>query len=274
MKDDGQSILTDSLIGRGVAIGLITTAALAWCASYFLMSSMVASDMGGVMGASSFPISDISMMFSSLSLVPMSLFVSMWVLGMMAMMFPALIPIVSIYHRAMEARGPSSGVDRLANVVAFLSGYLSLYALLGIVAYLAVFMALQTGAYIPELSQYGYAATGAVLIATGIWQLTPFKDRCLKNCVSPMGFLMTHDERGYTGALKMGAAHGYYCVGCCYMYMFVMLGVAAMSILSMAVLTVVVTLEKVIVKGASWFTWLVAVGFVAAGLVFVLVPGI
>ena len=274
MKADDQGVLTDNRVGRGVATGLIITAALAWCASYFLMSSMAASDMSGGMGASSLPISDILMMFSSLSMVAVSLFVLIWVLGMAAMMFPALIPIVSIYHRAMEVRGPSSRFDRLGNVVAFLSGYLSLYALLGIAAYLAVFISLQIGAFVPELSQYGYTATGAVLIATGVWQLTPFKDRCLKNCVSPMGFLMTHDERGYAGALKMGAEHGYYCVGCCYMYMFVMLAVAAMSILSMAVLAVVVTLEKVIVKGAAWFTWLVAVGFMAAGLVFLLVPGI
>jgi len=89
-----------------------------------------------------------------------------------------------------------------------------------------------------------------------------------------VGFLMTHDERGVKGALKMGAEHGYYCVGCCYMYMFVMLGVAAMSIPSMAILAVVVTLEKVVVKGAIWFTRLVAIGFVVAGLVFLLRPGI
>jgi len=274
LSGGSRGILTDSRPGRGVALGLIVTAALAWGASYLLMGSMTASDMDSGMGASGLPISGISMMFSSPSPIAVSLFVLIWVVGMVAMMFPALIPIASIYHRAMEVRGPSSKGGRLGSVVAFLSGYLSLYALLGIAAYLAVFIALQTGAFIPELSQYGRAATGAVLIATGIWQLTPFKDRCLKNCTSPVGFLMTHDGKGYAGALKMGAEHGYYCVGCCYMYMFVMLAVAAMSILSMVILTVVVTLEKVVVKGAIWFTRLVAVGFVFAGLVFLLISGI
>ena len=274
MSGSSNGILTASRSGLGIATGLIVTAALAWGASYLLMGSMTASDMGSGMGTSNLPILGISMMFSSLSLVAVSLFVLIWLVGMVAMMFPALIPIVSIYYRAMVGRELGAKRAKLGGVVAFLFGYLALYAILGVAAYLVVFVALQSGAFIPSLSSYAYPAAGAVLVATGIWQITPFKDRCLKNCVSPLGFLMTHDGNGYGGALKMGAEHGYYCVGCCYMYMFVMLGVAAMSIPSMAILAVVVTLEKVVVKGAIWFTRLVAMGFVIAGLIFLLMPGI
>jgi len=274
LRDGSSGILVASRPGLGIATGLIVTAALAWVASYLLMGSMAASDMSGGMGTSSLPIFGISMMFSSLGLIVVSLFVLIWVVGMVAMMFPALIPIVSIYDRSMAGRGLHSRGARLGGVVAFLSGYLALYAILGVAAYLAVFVTLQFGALIPLFSAYAYAAAGAVLIATGIWQITPFKDRCLKNCVSPLGFLMTHDGNSFGGALKMGAEHGYYCVGCCYMYMFVMLGVAAMSIPSMAILAVVVTLEKVVVKGAIWFTRLVAIGFVVAGLAFLLLPAI
>ena len=69
--------------------------------------------------------------------------------------------------------------------------------------------------------------------------------------MSPLGFLMNHRRRGLAGALRMGAEHGYFCVGCCYMYMFVMLAVAATSLPAIALLAVVVTLEKVVVKGAA-----------------------
>jgi len=274
LSHGSKGILTTSRSGLGIATGLIFTAALAWGASYLLMGSMTPSEMGSGMGPPGLPILGISMMFSSLTLTAMSFFVLIWVVGMVAMMFPALVPIVSSQYLAMAGRGVVSKAARLGGVVAFLSGYLALYAGLGVAAYLVVFVALQSGAFIPSLSPYAYAAAGGVLIATGIWQMTSLKDRCLKNCVSPVGFLMTHDERGVKGALKMGAEHGYYCVGCCYMYMFVMLGVAAMSIPSMAILAVVVTLEKVVVKGAIWFTRLVAIGFVVAGLVFLLRPGI
>jgi len=274
LSDGKNGILTANRSGQGIAAALIVTATLAWGASYLLMGSMTASDMGSGMGAHILPILGISMMFSSLSFTAVFLFVLIWVVGMVAMMFPALIPIVSLHYRAMAGRLPVSRMSRLGGVLAFLSGYLALYAVLGIAAYLLVFVALQSGAFIPSFSSCEYAVAGAILIATGIWQMTPFKERCLKNCVSPVGFLMTHDGNGLGGALKMGAEHGYYCVGCCYMYMFVMLGVAAMSIPSMAVLAVVVTLEKVVVKGAIWFTRLVAVGFVVAGLVFLLMPGI
>jgi predicted metal-binding membrane protein len=238
------------------------------------MGSMTASDMSGGMGAPNLPIFGISMMFQSLSLIATSLFVGIWVVGMVAMMFPALIPIVSMYYRVMAGRGLGTARARAGAVVAFLFGYLALYALLGVAAFLVIFVAFQFGSFIPSLSAYGYLIAGTILVATGIWQITPLKDRCLRNCVSPMGFLMTHDGNGYSGALKMGAEHGYYCVGCCYMYMFVMLAVAAMSIPSMVILTVVVTLEKVVVKGAVWFTRLMALGFVAAGVILLLLPGI
>ena len=274
MSDGSKGMLTTSRSGLGIATGLIVTAGLAWGASYLLTGSMTASDMGSGMGAPSLPILGISMMFSSLSLDAVFLFVLIWVVGMVAMMFPALIPIVSIHYLAMAGKGDLSKVARLGGVMAFLTGYLALYGGLGVAAYLVVFVALRSGSFIPSLSAYAYVVAGAALLATGIWQLTPFKDRCLKKCISPVGFLMTHDGNGYSASLKMGAVHGYYCVGCCYMYMFVMLGVAAMSIPSMAILAVIVTLEKVVVKGAIWFTRLVAFGFVIAGLVFLLMPGI
>ena len=39
----------------------------------------------------------------------------------------------------------------------------------------------------------------AILIAAGLWQLTPIKHACLRHCRSPVGFLR------HTGALAAGA---------------------------------------------------------------------
>jgi predicted metal-binding membrane protein len=72
----------------------------------------------------------------------------------------------------------------------------------------------------------------------------------------------------------MGAEHGYYCVGSCYLYMIVMLAVAAMSIPAMALLTIVTNSEKVIVKGATWFTWLIGAGFIMLGVIIWFLPRI
>ena len=70
----------------------------------------------------------------------------------------------------------------------------------------------------------------------------------------------------------MGAKHGYYCVGCCYMYMLVMVGVAAMSIPSMILLATLLTIEKAIARGARLFRWASAALFVALGVALVLSP--
>ena len=52
---------------------------------------------------------------------------------------------------------------------------------------------------------------GGILLAAGVYQLTPFKGACLAQCRSPLGFLMTHWRDGNGGALRMGVAHGWYC---------------------------------------------------------------
>ncbi len=71
----------------------------------------------------------------------------------------------------------------------------------------------------------------------------------------------------------MGIDHGLYCVGCCWAYMLVMLAVDAMSIPIMIVLAGIIALEKVIVRGSVWFNRVVAVAFVALGILVLLFPG-
>ena len=70
---------------------------------------------------------------------------------------------------------------------------------------------------------------GAILIAAGVYQLTPFKGACLTHCRSPLGFLMTNWRDGTAGALRMGVAHGAYCLGCCWALMCVLFVVGVMN---------------------------------------------
>jgi len=251
---------------------LVVSAALAWAATYYLMNSMFGMSATDGMVSSALPIAAMSMLFSSLNLGVFSVFVLAWIAGMVAMMFPAMIPMVSVHYRMADKVGLLSKVGKIAGTTIFLGGYLMLYVVLGLGAYFAVFLAFQFGAMIPSLSAYTTMVAGVVLMVAGVWQLTPYKDACVKYCVSPVGFFLTHAKNGLGGAFRMGAEHGYYCVGCCYLYMIVMLSVAAMSIPSMALLAIVITLEKVIVKGAKWFTRLVGAGFITFGIIIWFIP--
>ena len=93
--------------------------------------------------------------------------------------------------------------------------------------------------------------TGAILIAAGAYQLTPWKSRCLTHCRSPLGFLMTNWRDGTTGSFRMGFRHGAYCLGCCWALMCVLFVVGVMNLIWVAALTVFVLLEKVGPAGAA-----------------------
>ncbi len=230
---------------------LITTAAIAWVSLYYLMSISGMPVTGGMVGM--FVLQDISSLF---------LFLLIWIVGMVAMMFPAMTPVIAIYNAAIAKSSPQHMIGSLL----FLTGYFAMYMMLGLFAYVAVLLAFSLAATTSFLVNYATFAVGIVLIATGLWQLTPMKNACLKRCISPLGFFLTHTRKGFTGAVRMGAEHGYYCVGCCYMYMFVMLVVAGMSLPAMALLAITITLEKALLRGARWFNWFASAVFIALGL--------
>jgi len=240
-----------------VAALLLATASTAWFSVYYLMSMGGMSVTGAMLG-----------MFVSLDLTSILLFLLIWIVGMVAMMFPAMIPVTSIYS-ATIAKSTSRPV---AGSLLFLTGYLAMYLLLGVVAYFGVLLVITVVSMMPFLWTSGNLALGGVLVATGLWQLTPFKNACLKNCVSPLGFFLTHSRQGYGGAVRMGAEHGYYCVGCCYLYMMVMFVVAGMSLPAMALLAIMITFEKALLKGARWFNLLISTVFIILGLMVWILP--
>jgi predicted metal-binding membrane protein len=86
---------------------------------------------------------------------------------------------------------------------------------------------------------------GAILVAAGMYQLTPSKRACLTQCQSPLGFLMSHWRNGASGALRMGLSHGLYCVGCCWALMGVLFVVGVMNLAWVAGLAIFVLLEKI-----------------------------
>ena len=60
---------------------------------------------------------------------------------------------------------------------------------------------------------------GSILVAAGIYQLTPMKQACLRRCRGPVQFLTERWQPGAAGAFRMGLAHGLYCLGCCWFLM-------------------------------------------------------
>jgi predicted metal-binding membrane protein len=83
-----------------------------------------------------------------------------------------------------------------------------------------------------------------ILMAAGLWQLSPMKGVCLRHCRTPLGFLIDHWRPGNGGAFRMGLAHGAWCVGCCWALMTLLFFGGVMNLYWIIGLAVLVLLEK------------------------------
>lgn len=184
-------------------------------------------------------------------------FVGVWVTMTAAMMLPSAAPMTLLYARTAGGR--------LERTLLFLAGYLVVWTAYGLAAY-GVFRAVR--ALEPGFLAWdsgGPWIAGGALAAAGLYELTPLKHVCLRHCRSPLHLLVHGWRPGPVGAVRMGAVHGAYCVGCCTGLMVVLFALGVMSLVWMAVVGALIFAQKV-VPGGGWLTRVFAVAFVAAGL--------
>ena len=132
--------------------------------------------------------------------------------------------------------------SRAVRTTGLVGGYLLTWIGFGLVAYTAAALSALLAEDAADIAPWVGAG---VLMAAGVYQLTPLKDFCLRHCRSPVAFLL--HVSGYKGPLRdvrVGMYHGVYCVGCCWGLMVVLVAVGVMNLAWMAVLTVVIFLEK------------------------------
>lgn len=166
----------------------------------------------------------------------------MWIIMMVAMMIPAVLPVAMVY------RGMQRGAGTVATWL-FASGYLASWSLFSLVA-AGLQWGLHNGGFLHgHMLETRGVVTAGILIGAGIYQLTPLKDACLAKCRSPIGFLMANWRDGRLGAFRMGFAHGFFCIGCCWVLMLLMFAGGAMSVAVMAALSVFILAERLLPPG-------------------------
>jgi predicted metal-binding membrane protein len=175
---------------------------------------------------------------------PFGALVLMWWVMMVAMMLPSAAPAILLYARVREMRGGDSAV---AQTWVFLSGYLAVWLMFSIVAAGAQRLAAD-----PSMALHNRIAEAAVLIAAGIYQLSPLKSACLSRCRSPAQFVSRHWRPGWAGAVRLGVLHGADCVGCCWLLMALLFVGGVMNLLWIIALTLIVSGEKLLPRG-EWF---------------------
>ncbi|MCA1440356.1 DUF2182 domain-containing protein [Ensifer sp. IC4062] len=186
----------------------------------------------------------------------------MWCLMMIAMMLPSAAPAVLLFG-AMSRRQKEKG-NPFVPTSLFASAYLIAWAGFSIVA-VGLQWGLERSALLsPMLDSASATLDGTLLLAAGIYQLTPLKRACLRQCRSPLQFILTHWRGGRIGAFRMGIEQGAYCVACCWFLMGLLFFGGVMNLYWMVGLTTFVLLEKVLPMG-SWLGTLVGVALIAWG---------
>lgn len=168
-------------------------------------------------------------------------FLALWVVMIAAMMLPSVAPLVVVWIRSVSVR--ATAWQRVNGVGQLLAGYLIVWAAFGVLASVAFVGSGRLVDRSPDAAKWVGAAIFAV---AGIYQLTPLKEVCLRHCRSPVGSLFHYASfRGPARDLRVGMHHGAYCVACCWGLMIVLIAVGAMNVAMMAVLAVVILIEKV-----------------------------
>jgi predicted metal-binding membrane protein len=234
-----------------VPSALVVAALVAWIITYQRMHGMDAgpgTDLGGL-----------------------GWYVGVWVTMMAAMMLPSVAPMVLMFARISEARASRRQATGIPTWI-FVSGYLIAWTLYGLVAFGVYRLARELAPHFLAWDHAGRYVAGGALALAGLYELTPLKQVCLRHCRGPIHFILGGWREGTTGALRMGAEHGAYCIGCCWGLMIALFALGVMSLIWMALIALLIFAQKVL-PGGDRLAYLFAVGFVAVGIWVAVSPG-
>jgi predicted metal-binding membrane protein len=197
------------------------------------------------------------------------LFLATWVAMMVAMMFPAAAPMILLFDRV--ERGKREAGRSYVPTMYFVGAYLAIWTVFGVLAFALAGGVERLATDADWITGQWARIGGVLLIAAGLYQLTPLKDVCLSKCQSPMSFLMTSWRDGKVGAVQMGLLHGGYCVGCCWLLFVILLPSGVMNVAAMIVIALLVFGEKTLPLGHR-LARVAALVLVVYGAVVILVP--
>ena len=231
-----------------VVIALAVLTVLAWLYLFILTNDMAKGDMS-LMGMEQMATMGQAMTqtMSGWTLTTFVLMALMWWIMMVGMMVPSAAPMILLF--AMITRKQARDENPGLRIALFTAAYLLIWSAFSVAATLAQWALTEAALVSPMMVGTSRWLTIGLLLACGIYQLTPLKQACLGKCRSPLSFLMTKWLPGNLGALKMGLSHGAYCVGCCWLLMALLFVGGVMNLLWVALIAILVLGEKVMPRG-------------------------
>jgi predicted metal-binding membrane protein len=239
-----------------VLTALVGVTALAWVYLWILAVRMESMDMG-------------AMAIRPWSVVDFALMFAMWAVMMVGMMVPSATPITLVYAAvARKAEGQGTPV---APTFCFVAGYVAAWTFFSAMATIAQWALDQAALLSPRMVSSSSWLGAAVLVAAGVYQMTPAKSACLEHCRAPAHFIAQHWRPGAAGAFRMGLVHGAFCLGCCWALMGLLFVGGVMNLLWIAAIMLFVLGEKLLPWGGHAGRWS-GVAMIAAGIGMVVGP--
>ncbi len=198
---------------------------------------------------------------SSWEAVDFALVFIMWAVMMAAMMLPSAIPMVLAFSRVCRQQNHAGSALTFLFVLAYWVAWLGFSLILTLLQWQFHRLAWLS----PMMDQNSPLLASVILFLAGAYQFMPLKNACLNHCRTPMGFLLNEWRAGKKGAFKMGLKHGVTCIGCCWAQMMIMFAVGVMNILGMALITLLVIMEKMAPVNPVLISRFFGVGFVLWG---------
>jgi predicted metal-binding membrane protein len=233
---------------RIVVTGLVTMTLLAWL--YLLSGAGMNMDMSRMISLALLPQQSSMAVtsFVSWSIDYIVIVVLMWWIMMIAMMLPGAAPTVLLYARVIRQSSGSQSFKVNASVMCFITGYLLVWLVFSLLATGLQWWLEQQQWISMHLASRNVFFSAAILFVVGLYQLTPLKDACLRQCQAPAVFIVNYMKPGLFGALRMGLAHGVFCLGCCVLLMTLLFVGGVMNMLWVAVLMLFIIAEKCLVN--------------------------
>ncbi len=192
----------------------------------------------------------------------------MWWTMMIAMMLPSASPMILLYTALIRRTKKAKSIIR--QVTSFICGYLLAWAAFSLFA-AALQSQLELRDWMSPMMMEAtniYLAAG-ILIAAGVYQLTPLKTVCLEKCRQPANFLANYKNTWVNSPLRIGLVHGFYCVGCCWFLMGLLFFGGIMNLYWIVGLIIFVAIEKLHEKGII-FGKILGGGAIVSGIAFLI----
>lgn len=170
----------------------------------------------------------------------LALFLLSWLLMILAMMLPVNLPVI------LDARGarPQSFLTTAVVVL----GYITPWVLFGLLAFLGDSLLHELTEHGGPLERISGFIAPSIILAAGVYQLTPFKRSFTERCGMPENPVLRGSGEWVTQAFPRGVRLGIVCMGSCWALMLLMFALGHHRLDWMLIIGGIVFIER-------WAAW-------------------